>query len=270
MIQISAATRGCGWVFRIIARSCATIVALIGHLAVLFALTYEARNDAIVIDPPAAIFVEVMSTPPSTGVLASYRAATIDDRNSVDPINLVQAAPITEQPNGSDSSLVAVAASSPVIALMPARKRLVAAVKTAERQASSAKPRTAPLQIAPEVDSSSGSNSSASGSTATVGMSTAPSDIPSAWKARLLSHLDRYKHFPEAARTRRTEGMALLSFGMDRDGRVLRYYLVRSSGHPELDDEVLAMIERASPLPAVPPEIREQIVQLVVPIRFRL
>jgi protein TonB len=64
--------------------------------------------------------------------------------------------------------------------------------------------------------------------------------------------------------------MALLSFGMDRDGRVLRYYLVRSSGYPELDDEVLTMIERASPLPAIPPEIREQIVHLVVPIRFRL
>lgn len=34
--------------------------------------------------------------------------------------------------------------------------------------------------------------------------------------------------------------------------------LVRSSGCPELDDEVLAMIERASPLPPTPPEIREQ------------
>jgi protein TonB len=57
---------------------------------------------------------------------------------------------------------------------------------------------------------------------------------------------------------------------MDRDGRVAGFYLVRSSGCPELDDEVLAMIERASPLPPAPPEIREQIVQLVVPIRFRL
>lgn len=96
------------------------------------------------------------------------------------------------------------------------------------------------------------------------------SDVPSTWKNRLLSHLDRYKRYPDAARARRAEGTALLSFGMDRDGRVLGYYLVRSSGYPELDDEVLSMIERASPLPPAPPEIRAQVVQLVVPVRFRM
>ncbi|WP_439925939.1 energy transducer TonB [Nitrobacter sp. JJSN] len=63
-----------------------------------------------------------------------------------------------------------------------------------------------------------------------------------------MSHLDRYKRYPNAARAQRVEGTALLSFEMDRGGRVLTYYLVRSSGWPELDDEVLAMIERASPL----------------------
>jgi periplasmic protein TonB len=96
------------------------------------------------------------------------------------------------------------------------------------------------------------------------------SSVPSAWKNRLLSHLDRYKRYPNAARAQRVEGAALLSFEMDRGGRVLTYYLVRSSGWPELDDEVLAMIERASPLPSAPPELNEQIVQLVVPVRFRM
>jgi protein TonB len=67
-----------------------------------------------------------------------------------------------------------------------------------------------------------------------------------------------------------TEGTALLSFGMDRDGRVLGYRLVRSSGSPELDDEAFAMIVRASPLPPVPPEINAEVVQLVVPVRFRM
>ena len=57
-------------------------------------------------------------------------------------------------------------------------------------------------------------------------------------------------------------------FGMDREGRVLRYHLVRSSGSPELDDEAFAMIVRASPLPPVPPEISAQVVQLVVPVRL--
>ncbi|WP_454634250.1 energy transducer TonB family protein [Bradyrhizobium cenepequi] len=46
--------------------------------------------------------------------------------------------------------------------------------------------------------------------------------------------------------------------------------MVRSTGYSELDEEVLAMIERASPLPPAPPELHEQVVQLAVPVRFRL
>jgi protein TonB len=45
---------------------------------------------------------------------------------------------------------------------------------------------------------------------------------------------------------------------------------VRSSGHPELDSEVMAMIQRAQPLPAFPPQMTQSSVQLVVPIRFSL
>jgi TonB family protein len=82
--------------------------------------------------------------------------------------------------------------------------------------------------------------------------------------SRLLSHLDHYMRYPDAARAQGHEGTALLSFGMNRDGHVLTYYPVRSSGCPALDDEVLAMIERASPLPAAPPGFNEQVVQLVV------
>lgn len=85
-----------------------------------------------------------------------------------------------------------------------------------------------------------------------------------------MSHLDRHKRYPDVARARLAEGTVLFSFGMDRGGRVLKYYLVRSSGYSELDDEVLVMIERASPLPAAPPELREQVVQLVVPIPFKI
>lgn len=52
---------------------------------------------------------------------------------------------------------------------------------------------------------------------------------------------------------------------MDRDGRVRGFYLVHSSGCPELDDK--AMIERGSRLPPAPLGINDQI---VVPVRFRM
>jgi periplasmic protein TonB len=45
---------------------------------------------------------------------------------------------------------------------------------------------------------------------------------------------------------------------------------VRSSGHPELDKEVVSMIERAQPLPPFPPSMPQEKLDLTVTIRFSL
>jgi len=57
---------------------------------------------------------------------------------------------------------------------------------------------------------------------------------------------------------------------MDRNGRVLSRHIEGSSGSAALDHEVLAMIERAQPLPAFPPSMPQTRMTLVVPIRFSL
>jgi protein TonB len=90
----------------------------------------------------------------------------------------------------------------------------------------------------------------------------------SVWKNWLLSHLDRYKLYPDAVRAQRAKSIAFLNFGMDCDGRVLTFYLGRSSGCPDPDDETPAMIQRVSPLPSTLPELHEQVLQFVVPVRF--
>jgi protein TonB len=54
---------------------------------------------------------------------------------------------------------------------------------------------------------------------------------------------------------RRPQGSARLSFTLDRAGRVLSRSVSRSSGHSELDQEVLAMVQRAAPFPPMPAEI---------------
>jgi protein TonB len=270
MMRNSAAIEQSGWVRRFIARTGATTVALIAHLAVLFALGYQSTNDAIVDEPPAAITVEIVFALPGHSTVASLQPAAVDDENPTTAIGPVPTSTAIEQPKEPGSPLAAFTAPMPAIVPMPIRKPAVHPPKITERQTSSAKRRTTPQVVASNPDPPGVVDSAAGGFTGTVGASTAPSDVPSTWKVRLMSHLDRYKRYPEAARARRVEGTALLSFGMDRDGRVLGYYIVRSSGCPELDDEVLAMIERASPLPPAPPEVRQQIVQLVVPVRFRM
>jgi protein TonB len=57
---------------------------------------------------------------------------------------------------------------------------------------------------------------------------------------------------------------------MDRSGKVLSYARARSAGFDMLDEEVLAMIRRAQPLPALSPEVKDPTVEIVVPVRFML
>jgi periplasmic protein TonB len=90
------------------------------------------------------------------------------------------------------------------------------------------------------------------------------------YMALLQAWLEKHKQYPRAAQLRRQEGTVLLSFVMDRNGRVLEYRIERASGHALLDREVEAMIERAQPLPKIPDDLREARLELVVPVQFFL
>jgi protein TonB len=82
--------------------------------------------------------------------------------------------------------------------------------------------------------------------------------------------LERHKEYPRRAQLRGQEGTALLRFTIDERGRVLSHRIERGTGHPTLDREVEAMIRRADPLPAPPPEMRQDRLELVVPVQFYL
>jgi periplasmic protein TonB len=94
--------------------------------------------------------------------------------------------------------------------------------------------------------------------------------ISSSWETSLVKHLEQFKRYPSGAQAQGAEGVVMLSFSVDRDGHVLAHQIVQSSGHPELDAEVMAMIERAQPLPPFPPDMTDAKLDLTVPIRFSL
>jgi periplasmic protein TonB len=97
----------------------------------------------------------------------------------------------------------------------------------------------------------------------------APTVEPS-WQTGLMRQLQRFKRYPASAQSHKEEGVVLLSFSLDRSGHVLTRSIARSSGHPDLDDEVMAMIVRAEPLPPFPASMTQDHVDLTVPIRFSL
>ena len=82
--------------------------------------------------------------------------------------------------------------------------------------------------------------------------------------------MQQYKRYPSDAQSRGEDGVVLLSFTVDRSGHVLARQIVHSSGHRELDNEVMSMVERAQPLPAFPPSMPQTKLDLTVPIRFSL
>ncbi|HEX4504685.1 MAG TPA: energy transducer TonB [Alphaproteobacteria bacterium] len=92
---------------------------------------------------------------------------------------------------------------------------------------------------------------------------------PPTYVAKLFNHLARYKRYPRAAQSAREQGVAGLRFTMNREGRVLAYRIERSSGHADLDAEVLSMIQRAQPLPELPADMPDT-VEIVIPISFSL
>jgi periplasmic protein TonB len=94
--------------------------------------------------------------------------------------------------------------------------------------------------------------------------------IDPSWQSLLLRRLQEFKNYPPAARRRREQGEVLLTFSVDRDGHVVSRHIVKGSGHPDLDAEVLALVERAQPLPAFPPSMTDRELTLTVPIRFSL
>jgi protein TonB len=91
-----------------------------------------------------------------------------------------------------------------------------------------------------------------------------------AYRERLAAHLQRFKQYPSAAKAAGEQGTAMLTFTVDRHGRVLASRLARSSGHAALDAETMAMIRRAQPLPAFPPEMKQASLSFTVPVHFSL
>lgn len=90
------------------------------------------------------------------------------------------------------------------------------------------------------------------------------------WEHALLSHLELHKRYPGGAQMRRQEDVIYLRFTMDRGGKVLQWRIARSRGYALLDQEVDALIQRASPLPPPPDEMGGSTIDMVVPVEFFL
>ena len=77
--------------------------------------------------------------------------------------------------------------------------------------------------------------------------------------------------YPQSAIDAGREGMAIVSFAIDREGRLVRARVLRSSGTAELDEAALATVRNAAPFPPPPAALPFEVIEdIEVPVRFSL
>ena len=86
----------------------------------------------------------------------------------------------------------------------------------------------------------------------------------------VLGQLNRYKRYPLALKRQKIEGVVKLTFTINTAGKVTSARVTASSGEPGLDRAALDMLERASPLPAIPSSFGQRELTLSVPISYSL
>jgi protein TonB len=89
------------------------------------------------------------------------------------------------------------------------------------------------------------------------------------YRTLLSGWLESHKRYPEDARQRGEEGRAVLRFRVDRNGRVLDYTVVGSTGYADLDAAVESMM-RGATLPPFPASMTAPEIEVSVTIRFGL
>ena len=90
------------------------------------------------------------------------------------------------------------------------------------------------------------------------------------YQTKLLRHLNDNKRYPAAARAKREQGVVYVRFTMDRRGNVIATSIDKASKYASLNEEGLALLARAQPLPAPPPELEGNAIEMIVPVEFSL
>ena len=96
--------------------------------------------------------------------------------------------------------------------------------------------------------------------------------IRNAYLRELSLWLNKHKRYPASARRRAQEGDVTLGFVITAQGQLISHQLLSPAVYQSLNKEALTMIQRASPFPPVPLEIRDAATEFEysIPIRFSL
>lgn len=107
--------------------------------------------------------------------------------------------------------------------------------------------------------------------TQTIASGNAKEQVKS-YQALLMAHLTKFKKYPQEAIMKKQEGVVRIRVSIDESGNVLSKELKKSCPYAALNDEVLSLFKRASPLPKPPKEMLKNgdKISFVMPIDYNI
>ena len=258
----------------------ASLLVLSLHVGAAMWLLREPDMIAADDTPPAAIMIELAETPEATEteenelspdeVMSDASAAAQKVEEPVDEPVLEQEVvqdqpePVEEEPREEIAQLDKVEVPLPVAKPKPPepKKEIVKKDESKKKPVKQREQASAKQAVKAQAQVTQSSRNAARQSASGL---FASSMTPARWQSRLMAHLERRKKYPSGAKSRREEGTVYVRFRIDDSGKVLSATLARSSGWPELDNEVLSLVQRASPVPAPPPDVNKTI---TAPVKF--
>jgi protein TonB len=90
------------------------------------------------------------------------------------------------------------------------------------------------------------------------------------YKSLVGSHIRRNRFSPPQSRKAGLSGDVKVRFKVDRGGGIGDVGIAQSSGHSLLDEEAVRFIQRLSPVPAFPRDLRKAEIPLTITLKFAL
>jgi protein TonB len=86
----------------------------------------------------------------------------------------------------------------------------------------------------------------------------------------LIAWLNQYKNYPATLKKKKQQGVVTLKFTINKKGQLLSASVHKSSGYPLLDKAALDILDKASPMPAIPNSIPRDQLTLIIPLEYSL
>jgi protein TonB len=216
---------------------------------------------------------EVVSTAIEIGLVTIAKPLTL-----VSTTTAVKPTPITKQstpakppvkkkpkPISSKSATPKAAIPKPITSKPITRPQMI---ESTQIEASPAEENTASL----EKENTTTPITAASTSPTPASLGSINPDIKASYEASLVAWLQRYKRYPTIAKRKGQEDIVELEITIDTAGNVLSQKLITASSYKSLNKATMKMVNRASPLPAVPEEIQNNKTRFtfIIPLVFKL